>query len=156
MTDARIACEGSVEGGEGHEGFLSPREGRNGARRAVSIFRSHSRGSGKSKSGNRITGVGRVEEGRGDVSLSLSLREKASSSFRGGTRSNKSSSGSLELVEDAAKKSRRSLFLNPNYFIWERSSFPQRAYYSLDVPRSVILHWEEESRLVEESMFDQG
>lgn len=26
----------------------------------VSIFRSHSRGSGKSKSGNRITGVGRV------------------------------------------------------------------------------------------------
>lgn len=41
--------------------FISLRrvlERRNGARCAVSIFRSHSRGSGKPTSGNRITGVG--------------------------------------------------------------------------------------------------
>lgn len=131
MTDVCIACKRSVEGGIRRRrktqrgGFFFLRRvregGKNSARCAVSIFRSHSRGSGKPKSGNRITGVGMhgMEEGREFFFSRRGIRstgrhpppsaEELQQIFLGKPRTRRS----------AAKKSRRSLFSNPVYFIWE-------------------------------------
>lgn len=60
MTDACIACEESVEGKHGSSSLFVTCI-KEEMTLSVSIFWSHNRGSGKSKNGNRITGVGRVE-----------------------------------------------------------------------------------------------
>jgi len=93
--------------------------GRNSARCVVSIFRSHSRGSGKPKSGNRITGVGCL--GWKKVESFFFSREGIRSTGRRPPPSAEELQqiflGKPRTRRSATKKSRRSLFSNPVYFI---------------------------------------